>query len=161
VLATSLIMFAAMIFLAERLFYKGAIGLNETSGRRRLLTRDEMSRRVSSGRRASSAIFMREFRIMNRTPVFLLNGLLNVVILPAFFVLTTRTGSRPPDAEIHNLIASGGALWLLALFMIVCSSLNGISSSAFSREGAQFWISELYPSPKGAGDGQIPFTHTS
>ena len=69
-LATSLILFAAMIVLAERLFYRGVIGLNETSGRRRLLTRDEMSRRVSSGRRAIFAIFMREFRIMNRTPGF-------------------------------------------------------------------------------------------
>ena len=148
-LATSLMMLAAMIFLAERLFYRGAIGLNDAGGRRRLLTRDEMSRRVSSGRRASSAVFMREFRIMNRTPVFLLNGVLNVIILPAFFVLTTRTGSRPPDAEIQNLVDSGGALWLLALFMIVCSSLNGIASSTFSREGAQFWISRVIPvSPK-------------
>jgi len=67
-LAASLIVSAGMMVLAEKLFYRGVIGLNESSGRRRRLTRDEMSRRVSSGRRAIYAIFMREFRIMNRTP---------------------------------------------------------------------------------------------
>jgi ABC-2 type transport system permease protein len=107
-----------------------------------------MSRRVSSGRRPVIAIFMREFRILNRTPVFLLNGVLVVVILPAFFILTTMTGSRPPAADIHKMIASGnslGIILILALFMIVCGSLNGTASSTFSREGAQFWISRVIP----------------
>jgi ABC-2 type transport system permease protein len=147
-LATSLILFAAMIILAEKLFYRGVIGLNETSGRRRLLSRDEMSHRVSSGRRAVYAIFMREFRIMNRTPVFLLNGVLIVMLLPAFFILTTRTGSHPPQAELQKLIASGHSLYpilILAMFMIVCCCLNGTASSTFSREGVQFWISRVIP----------------
>jgi len=151
-LATSLILFAAMIVVSEKLFYRGAIGLNETSGRLRLLSRDEMSQRVSSGRRAIYAIFMREFRIMNRTPVFLLNGVLVVVILPAFFILTTRTGSGSSPADFQKLIASGNSLYLiliLALFMIICGSLNGTASSTFSREGVQFWISRVIPvSPK-------------
>ena len=147
-LVTSLLLFAAMIVVAEKLFYKGVIGLNETSGRRRLLTREEMSRRVSSGRRAIFAIFMREFRIMNRTPVFLLNGVLVVVLLPAFFILTSRTGSNTTAADLHKLIASGNSLpiiLILALFMIVCSCVNGTASSTFSREGAQFWISRVIP----------------
>lgn len=32
-----------------------------------------------------------------------------------------------------------------ALFMVICGSLNGTSSSTFSREGAQFWISQVIP----------------
>jgi ABC-2 type transport system permease protein len=32
-----------------------------------------------------------------------------------------------------------------ALFMTICGSLNGTSSSTFSREGAQFWISRVIP----------------
>jgi ABC-2 type transport system permease protein len=147
-LATSLLLFAAMIVVAEKLFYKGVIGLNETSGRQRLLTREEMSCRVSSGRRAIFAIFMREVRIMNRTPVFLLNGVLVVVLLPAFFILTSRTGSNTNAADLHKLITSGNSLpviLILALFMIACSCINGTASSTFSREGAQFWISRIIP----------------
>jgi ABC-2 type transport system permease protein len=116
------------------------------------LTRDEMSHRVSSGRRAVYAIFMRELRIMNRTPVFLLNGVLLVVILPAFFTLTTRTGSGPSAANLRRFIASGNSLYTIllpALFMIICSGINGTASSTFSREGTQFWISRVIPvSPK-------------
>ncbi len=144
-MATSLIVFAAMIVLAEKLFYRGAVGLNEISGRRRLLTRDEMSRRVSSGRRAINAIFVREFRIMNRTPVFLLNGVLVPVILPVFFILTARTGPMPPDANFHKLMDSGGIVYILALLMTISGCINGTASSTFSREGTQFWISRVIP----------------
>jgi ABC-2 type transport system permease protein len=33
----------------------------------------------------------------------------------------------------------------VATFMVLCGSLNGTSSSTFSREGAQFWISRVIP----------------
>jgi len=32
-----------------------------------------------------------------------------------------------------------------AAFMTICGSLNGVSSSTFSREGRQFWISRVIP----------------
>ena len=32
-----------------------------------------------------------------------------------------------------------------ALFMTICGSINGTASSTFSREGAQFWISQVIP----------------
>lgn len=147
-LGTSLLLFGAMIGLAELLFYKGVIGLSETSVRKRMLTRDEMSRQVSSGRRAVAAIFTREWRIMNRTPVFLLNGILVVVMLPAFFILMAKTGSGKLGSDLSKIVESGNSLFIIlfiALFMIICGSINGTSSSTFSREGAQFWISRVIP----------------
>ncbi len=89
-------LFFAMVVLAEKLFYRGLVGLAETTGRKRRLTRAEMSRRVSSGRRAGAAIFWREWKIMNRTPIFLLNGVLVSVFLPAVFILmaTIDTGGK-------------------------------------------------------------------
>ena len=86
-LGVSVVLFAGMVVAAEKLFYRGLVGLGETTGKRRRLTRDEMSRRVSSGRRAFAAIFGREWKIMNRTPIFLLNGVLVSVFVPAIFVL--------------------------------------------------------------------------
>ncbi len=64
----SLLLFAAILLLAEKLFYRGLVGLAEVSGRRRLLSRAQMSQRISSGRNPVRAIFAREWRIMNRTP---------------------------------------------------------------------------------------------
>ena len=147
-LGASLLCFCTIIILGEHLFYRGVIGLTETAGRKRVLTSDEMSRRVSSGRRAISAIFMRELRIMNRTPVFLLNGVLVVVILPAFFIFLGKSDPKSPGIGLQKLFESGNSLLAIlftALFMIVCSSLNGTASSTFSREGTQFWISRVIP----------------
>ena len=151
-------LFAAMVVLAEKLFYRGLVGLGETTGKRRRLTRDEMSRRVTSGRRAVAAIFGREWKIMNRTPIFLLNGVLVVVLFPAIFVLmatiesggSVRGGSwegGDPMVLLKVMTSANPLVVMLAtaLFMTLCGSLNGTSSSAFSREGAQFWISRVIP----------------
>jgi ABC-2 type transport system permease protein len=152
-LGVSLAFFAGMVLLAERLFYRGLVGLAETTGKKRRLTRDEMSRRVSSGRRAVAAVFGREWRIMNRTPIFLLNGVLVVILFPAIFVLMATINSGGGGGEGDNMVlmrvmTSANPLVVIlsaALFMTICGSLNGTSSSTFSREGAQFWISRVIP----------------
>jgi len=151
----SLAFFAGIVVMSEKLFYRGLVGLGETTGKKRRLTRDEMSRRVSSGRRAGAAVFGREWKIMNRTPIFLLNGVLVVVIVPVIFVLMATMGSGKGGSgggsdlsAILNTITSTNPLYVIlaaALFMTICGSLNGTSSSTFSREGAQFWISRVIP----------------
>ena len=147
-LGSSLLVFGALVMLAERLFYGGVIGLSEISLRKRRLSRAEMSRSISSGRHAIQAIFTREWRIMNRTPVFLMNGVIVVLLFPVLIVLMSRTGSAPLADLTSKMQASGHSapiLLIIALFMVVCGTLNGVSSSAFSREGVQFWISQVIP----------------
>jgi ABC-2 type transport system permease protein len=146
----SLLFFIGIVVISERLFYRGLIGIGEISGRKKALSRTEMSRRISSGRRPVRAIFMREWRIMNRTPIFLLNGVLAVVIVPLLFVIMAKTGiGRGVYTSILNgtLTSANPLLVMLiaACFMAVCSSLNGTASSTFSREGAQFWMSKIIP----------------
>ncbi len=108
-----------------------------------------MSQRVSSGRHAVRAIFAREWRIMNRTPIFLLNGTLVVLLVPVVLLLMVRTGSGRGDADsLVKMMTSANPLFVIlasAAFMVLCGSLNGTSSSAFSREGVQFWISRVIP----------------
>ena len=159
-MGVSVALFGGMIVVAEKLFYRGLVGLGETTGKKRRLTRAEMSRRVSSGRRAFAAVFGREWKIMNRTPIFLLNGVLVSVFVPAIFVLmaTIDAGGRgggaggggqggDPMALVKAMMAANPLIVILgtALFMTICGSINGTASSTFSREGAQFWISRVIP----------------
>jgi ABC-2 type transport system permease protein len=154
-LGVSAVLFAGMIVVAEKLFYRGLVGIGETTGKRRRLTRDQMARRVTSGRRAFAAVFGREWKIMNRTPIFLLNGVLVSVFVPAVFVLMATIdtgGSRSgrggdPMALVRAMMAANPLVVILgsALFMTICGSINGTASSTFSREGAQFWISRVIP----------------
>jgi ABC-2 type transport system permease protein len=147
-LGISVFFFGAMIILGEQLFYKGLIGLAETDIRKRTLSRDELFRRVSSGRRAFAAIFIREWRMMNRTPVFLLNGILIAILLPVLFIPMVQATSSPVGAGLRRLAASDNTVPIIlsvALFMVICGGINGTASSAFSREGVQFWISRVIP----------------
>ncbi|HVP89997.1 MAG TPA: hypothetical protein VMS75_02150 [Terriglobales bacterium] len=147
--ATSLAFLAAILLLGEKLFYRGLVGLGEVSGRRQALSRAQMSERVSSGRHAVRAIFAREWRLMNRTPIFLLNGVLVVLIVPVLvFIMMKANASRGGGASLLKILSSVDPLFLTlaaAAFMTVCGSLNGTSSSTFSREGGQFWISRVIP----------------
>ncbi len=148
-LGVSVALLGAMLVLSEKLFYRGLIGVGEVSGRRRSLSAAQMSRRMSSGRHPVRAIFVREWRIMNRTPIFLLNGVLVVIIVPVVFVLMATMGSgRGDTAAVMKVMTSGNSFYVIlaaAAFMTACGSLNGTASSTFSREGGQFWISRVIP----------------
>jgi ABC-2 type transport system permease protein len=146
---TSLLLFAGLFLAARRFFYRGLIGLSEQIARRRVLSRNKLERLVHSGRRPVRAIFGREFRIMNRTPIFLLNGVLSVILIPILFVIMWNTGKRASDASaLLALVRSADAAVAViaaALFMTISGSLNGTASSTFSREGGQFWMSKVIP----------------
>jgi len=145
----SLLVFYGILVMSEKLFYRGLIGIGEVSGRKKTLSKESMSRRVSSGRHPVKAVFAREWRIMNRTPIFLLNGVLVVVIVPLILVIMAQTGSgRGDSAVLLRLMTSAKPIYVIlatALFMTFCSCLNGTSSSTFSREGGQFWMSKVIP----------------
>jgi ABC-2 type transport system permease protein len=145
---TSLAMFCGILVMAEKLFYRGLIGIGEISGRRKVLSPTQMSRMVSSGRRPVQAIFRREWRIMNRTPVFLLNGVLTAVLFPVIFIVMAKAGGGDDTFILMRGFASAKPLSVIlaaATFLIICGCLSGTSSSAFSREGGQFWMSKVIP----------------
>ncbi len=86
---------------------------------------------------------------MNRTPIFFLNGVLVIVLVPLLFFLGVKSGGGRGGFDfILQAIASGRKFYVIlatAGFLVFCSSLNGTASSTFSREGGQFWISKVIP----------------
>jgi ABC-2 type transport system permease protein len=143
----SLLLFAGMLLAAQTLFYRGLIGIGEISGRRKALSRSEMSRRIEGGRHPVKAVLAREWRIMNRTPIFLLNGVLTVIVIPLVFLLMARVGTGDATVFLQALATGTGFTGVLgsAAFLIVSGCLNGTASSTFSREGGQFWMSQVLP----------------
>ena len=83
----SILLFGGLMAGAQRLFFGGLVGLSERSG-----VRDRggkaLAIKFSSGRHPVRAIFLREVRLMNRTPIFLLNGVLGVLMIPIVLALT-------------------------------------------------------------------------
>jgi len=148
----SLLLFWGVLVVAEKLFYAGLIGIGEVSGRKRILSRAELSRKLTSGRRPVAAIFEREWRIMNRTPIFLLNGIMTAVLVPLMFVVMSKMdpGKGGDVASFMKFLTTSQPLILTlgaAGFMVLSGCLNGTASSTFSREGGQFWMSKVIPVP--------------
>jgi ABC-2 type transport system permease protein len=144
----SVLLFGALMAGGQRLFLGGLVGLSERSGGRRKAGAGRMLR-FSSGCHPLRAIFLREVRLMNRTPVFLLNGVLGVIMVPFIFALTPSSG-RPGDdrsdiMQLMTLAKPVTAVLAITLFMIICATLSGVASSSFSREGRKFWISKVIP----------------
>jgi ABC-2 type transport system permease protein len=137
-----------LLLAAEKLFYRGLIGLSEMAARRRKLSRSAMARGFARARGSGQAILLREWRLMNRTPIFLLNGILSVVLVPVMLFFMVRTNSGEMSAGILKILASGNRtaeILFAAVFFVACGCLNGTASSTFSREGKNFWISRVIP----------------
>jgi len=145
----SVLLYGGLVAGAQRLFFGGLMGLSERSGVSGRRAKAVGKIRLTSGRHPVKAIFLREFRLMNRTPIFLLNGVLGVLMVPVIFALMPSSGSPGDDtSDIIRLITSAkpvtGAL-AMTIFMVLCATLSGVASSSFSREGHKFWISKAIP----------------
>jgi ABC-2 type transport system permease protein len=147
---TSAAVLFGMVALSEKLFYEGAIGLSEITSKRRKLSRVEMERSVAAGRGPVRAIVAREIKIMNRTPVYLLNGVFVGVLVPALLIAGAETSDDNPLGLLIEAAEAGHAAVLvlaIAAFAVVCGCMSGTASSSFSREGKYFWISKIIPVP--------------
>ncbi|MBN2408548.1 MAG: hypothetical protein JXE07_02330, partial [Candidatus Aminicenantes bacterium] len=145
----SALLFGGLMAGAERLFYRGLVGLSERSGGSAGKPRRVSGLKISSGRHPVRAIFLRELRLMNRTPVFLLNGILGVLMIPLVFALTLTSGNATDDAgAILRLMTEAKPVTMVlvaTMFIIICATVSGVASSSFSREGRQFWLSKVIP----------------
>jgi len=144
----SILLFGGLMAGAQRYFFGGLVGLSERSGVR-VRGGKALTIRFSSGRHPVRAIFRREVRLMNRTPIFLLNGVLGVIMIPIVLALTLSSSKQGSDsADILRLMTSAKpvtGILVTTMFMIVCATLGGVASSSFSREGRKFWISKIIP----------------
>jgi ABC-2 type transport system permease protein len=147
-LSLSLLCYIGLVKLGERLFYQGLIGLREMSAVRNSNLPLALARRLPKRPRPMLALFLREWRLMNRTPIFFLNGVFIIFLAPLLFFITMNRSGRPIIAMVRNLLVSGHSLHVIlgaAGFLTISSALNGTASSTLSREGAQFWLSRIIP----------------
>jgi len=147
-LGVSLLLLLGLLYAGERLFYRGLIGMREVGARKKAVSAAGLDRSVNHGSHPVKAIFWREFRLMNRTPMFLLNGIFTVVLIPGIFLAMFLTKGGNDGKVIINFMTSGKpVIKILAIagFCVLSGALNGTASSAFSREGGNFWISRVIP----------------
>jgi ABC-2 type transport system permease protein len=141
-------LFAVMLWLANRIFYKGLLSGQEVSRKRRLLSGSVSKFNYSRVLSRVSAIFGKEWRLFLRTPVFLINGVAGMVAAPFILAMPFIANDRN-SIDIFNFIQNNKYSIEIALaglaVIFFTSSINIVSSTSLSREGRTFWISKIIP----------------
>jgi ABC-2 type transport system permease protein len=137
---------AVVYLVGQKLFYRGLIGGTEVS-KGKALSKDVMAQKLSSSSTPAVAIAMREIKYLLRTPVYLFNSLSILVIVPVILVIPLISGGaittmidslRSEISRLAQVSALAGFIAMMALFAPA-------ASSSYSREGKQFWISQVIP----------------
>ncbi|NPV93047.1 MAG: hypothetical protein HPY50_19955 [Firmicutes bacterium] len=137
---------------AEKLYFPGITGTGEAPARRRVFDRAQYLRRVKTSSPIYS-FFLKEMRIMLRTPVYFINCILPVLFVPVLLLVpmllqVKNEAGPPPWANIsQDPYASMIVLLVLSGISLFLSVTDSITPTALSREGPQFFVSKYIPLP--------------
>jgi len=141
----SIAVFYIMLFLSDRVFFQGLIGNLEvsTSGRKARVKSSDFQRQSPS----CIAIAMKEVRVLLRTPVYLMNSIGGVVLMPVLMVISFFIEGEESLSMIKMLLETNQRIVNLigVGFIVVLGFLNSVCCTTFSREGKNMWIQRVLP----------------
>jgi ABC-2 type transport system permease protein len=140
--AVSLLLLFLALLLAGKWFFRGITGGSEIRSAGRYT--GAIPAAAFRSRSPIAAAFWREVKVFFRTPVFVLNGLINYIMIPVLLFLSLRGGNfgEMPSEHLQmmviiNLVAAG--------VIVLNNMLSPVAATAISREGKMFWISKQLP----------------
>jgi len=133
----------------EKLYYKGLIGSNETTARRRALSQEDYQRLEKSSP-AQWAYFLKEVRILLRTPTYFMNSVMTnllaplLVLLP-FYIQSQKGIVMPWQGLAKNPSDQGILMAIVIVIVLFIVGSNAMTATSISREGKEFYISRFIP----------------
>jgi len=149
-LCVSVLLFIIMLWLANLVFYKGVIAGQEVTRKRKILTSNEMMKTYGKATNPVLSIFIKEWKLLVRTPVYMINGISGAFIGPIILVIMVSTQSSSPEmADFYGVMNNPAYAMYVALIglglILFTGGMNLVASTAVSREGNNFWISKMIP----------------
>ncbi len=151
-MGVSLLFFALLLWLGNLVFYKALIAGQEVTRKRKVSSAretEQLYERVSS---PVIAIIKREWKLLLRTPVYIINGLTGALIGPfMLLVIMFAQGSDDDALVIMNAVHNPEFAAFVALgglgVMLFTSGMNLVASTSVSREGKTLWVLKMIPVP--------------
>jgi ABC-2 type transport system permease protein len=153
ILSTALA-FGIVLILANYLYIKAATSVSSSAASHKKLSKEGLSHSVISTP-AFITYMKKDIKILLRTPIFFLNNVIMNFIWPFFLLLVIFVKNNKPDSpDILALIRSvnyadssmtGRVLFFVFAGAVIISGMNGIASSALSREGSNFNVMKFIP----------------
>ncbi len=149
-LAVSLLMLAAMLWLSNQVFYKALLAGQEVSRKRKVLSNIDFRRQYDRASSPVWAILAREWKLLMRSPLYVINGMTGAVIGPFLVIVLALTrGSDEDSMMIMNALNNPDYAVYVTLgglgLMLFTAGMNIVASTAVSREGQTFWIAKMIP----------------
>lgn len=150
-IAVNAVVVGIMLLLSEFLYFRGVIGMTSSSTNRKTTDLDKL---LSTCKQRSSGFsyFMKEVRILTRTPVFFTNCIAINFLWPIFVVAMLEIAHFDLSiAQLQHLYAHRDLriqlFFLLGIvgISVIVAALNSLSSNAISREGKHFSFMKYIP----------------
>lgn len=144
-----------MLLLAEALYFKGVIGLTSSPSGKKAKNLDQL---LAHSRMHSQAYayFLKELRILLRTPVFFTNCIAINFIWPIFVYAMYKLQSNPLSLSSLQALYAKKDIRIQLFFLlgiigisVIVAALNSLTSNAISREGKHFSFMKYIPVPYG------------
>lgn len=146
----TLVSFMVFLYIGERLYFRGVIGITENAAKRKKVSTDQLNR-ISVRQSKLKAYTVKELKLLFRTPIYFMNCVLINFIFPIVLCIPFITQPNS-DSELDGLkiiVRSGNfdgiiiAVGFAAAMLI--STLNSITPTSISREGQNFYVSKFLP----------------
>ncbi len=140
------------MLLGEKLYFKGVIGISETTAKRKKVRGKEFEKTINS-KPIILSYAMKELKILFRTPVYFLNCILMNFLWPAFIVVPIFADKEVMKQiqGINQLLlnenTAGIVLSVAFASILFVSTTNSISATSISREGENAYFMKYIPMP--------------
>lgn len=149
-IAITLFSLFIFIIIGESLYFKGVIGISETTSKRKKLSAFELSKATEQNS-LLKAYTLKELKTLFRTPAYFMNCIIINFFWPIFLLLPliVNSGGMENLEMVRNLVNDPNSLPIMlagsALLIAFVSSSNGISSTSISREGRNLFVNKFLP----------------
>src|SRR6056297_1559928 len=82
----TVLLFLFSLFISNKLYFKGLIGGQESRSKKKAITSKEYSS-ILKGSSQSVSIFIKDFKVLLRTPIYLFNCVSTVILIPFIFII--------------------------------------------------------------------------
>ncbi len=146
-LCTSLAMLIVVVLIANFIYYRGSLSQLETLKKTKIVKKSDYVKGVRSQK---MAVFIREWKMILRSPSYAINSLASIVIAPIMIIIPL-VGGGSSSAELDLMMRAIGGVdqvlicLVLASLMAFLGSINPAVATSISREGKGVWQNQIMP----------------
>ncbi|MFD3158495.1 hypothetical protein ACFIJ5_16840 [Haloimpatiens sp. FM7330] len=155
---TNILMFLGITFavlglfliISEKLYFKGVLGVSETSSKRKKLSSEELEK-TSIKQSVLISYTKKELRLLFRTPTYFYNCVIMNFLWPVFFIIPMMANSNRGltlskiSSFLNNTSYQGIVIAASFAFMLFVGGANAIAATSISREGKDIFICKFLP----------------